>query len=46
MEEYLVLQTQPRKALITKNQPQYGLNLPVITDGKAAAKNVSQGIKP
>jgi len=41
-----MLQPHPRAALITKNQLQYGPHVSVMTDGKAAAKNVSQGLKP
>jgi len=45
-EEHFVLQTHPRAALITKNQFQYGPHVSVMADGKAAAKKVSQGLKP
>jgi hypothetical protein len=46
MEEHFALQTHSRGALITKNQPQYGSHVCVMTDGKAAAKNKSQELKP
>jgi hypothetical protein len=46
LEEHLMLQTHPWEELITKNQPQYGPHVSVMTDRKAAAKNVHQGLKP